>query len=387
MSSKIDQIIHSILANEATDEEYHIFSEWIQADEENQKKYDQLKHLYQITSHRVNEKVFNTELAWQQVRRQTIDKKTRFNLPTWTQYAAIVAIIFSMGLFFFPKDTQAPIITKVSMEKFNQPTLLLDNGETITLNEESFSIHDKHVIIKNNAKNGLVYESGKEAQPAETIKNNHLIIPKGKTYQVSLSDGTRIWLNAETEIIYPTQFTGDKREVTLIGEAFFEVAKNKEIPFIVNANGMEVTVLGTSFNVSCYKTDNTLTTTLIEGSVSVKVNNDKTQTITPSEQFTYNKQTDFSCTQIVNTESVTSWIDGKYIFKEATLETIIKKLQRWHDFSVHYAEENLKYNRYSLTVERATDLDKLLEIISYTSNVKLERVNHIINIKKIEGGK
>ena len=148
---------------------------------------------------------------------------------------------------------------------------------------------------------------------------------------------------------------------------------------------MEVSVLGTTFNICSYTKDKTISTTLIEGSVSVRTNHGKKQIITPSEQFTYNKENNQTDIQTVNTELYTSWINGKYIFKDAKLEEIINKLQLWYDFSVTYQNENLKDNRYSLIAEKDIDLDKLLEVISYTSDVKLERTGtNTINIKKIK---
>lgn len=384
-SETIYQIIHSILADEATDEERRIFTEWLDASDANRAEYEKLKRLYQVTSHRNKNKTFNTEFAWQQVRKQTIAKKKTFRLPVWTRYAAMVAIIVFAGMIYFSKQPTSTI-REVNMEEFSQPTLLLENGEKIALTEESFSMQKKDVVIKNDAKNKLVYEPQKETQN-KNVQNNHLVIPKGKTYKLLLSDGTKIWLNSETEITYPTRFVGNKRVVNLIGEAFFEVAKNKEKPFIVNANGMEVKVLGTSFNISCYTTDKTFNTTLINGSVSVKTNNKEAQTIVPSEQLTYYKESEQTTIHTVNTELFTSWINGEYIFKDTTLEEIVKKLQRWYDFSVNYEDESLKHNRYSLTADRNTNLDHLLEVISYTSNVKLERINNIINIKKNKEGK
>ncbi|HBA29818.1 MAG TPA: anti-sigma factor [Parabacteroides goldsteinii] len=384
-SETIYQIIHSILADEATDEERRIFTEWLDASDTNRAEYEKLKRLYQVTTHRSKNKTFNTEFAWQQVHKQTISKKKTFRLPVWTRYAAMVAIIVFTGMIYFSKQPTSTI-REVNMEEFSQPTLLLENGEKIALTEESFSIQKKDVVIKNDARNKLVYEPQKETQN-KNVQNNHLVIPKGKTYKLLLSDGTKIWLNSETEITYPTRFVGNKRVVNLIGEAFFEVAKNKEKPFIVNANGMEVKVLGTSFNISCYTTDKTFNTTLINGSVSVKTNNKEAQTIVPSEQLTYYKESEQTTIHTVNTELFTSWINGEYIFKDTTLEEIVKKLQRWYDFSVNYEDESLKHNRYSLTADRNTNLDHLLEVISYTSNVKLERINNIINIKKNKEGK
>ncbi len=384
-SETIYQIIHSILADEATDEERRIFTEWLDASDTNRAEYEKLKRLYQVTTHRSKNKTFNTEFAWQQVHKQTISKKKTFRLPVWTRYAAMVAIIVFTGMIYFSKQPTSTI-REVNMEEFSQPTLLLENGEKIALTEESFSMQKKDVVIKNDARNKLVYEPQKETQN-KNVQNNHLVIPKGKTYKLLLSDGTKIWLNSETEITYPTRFVGNKRVVNLIGEAFFEVAKNKEKPFIVNANGMEVKVLGTSFNISCYTTDKTFNTTLINGSVSVKTNNKEAQTIVPSEQLTYYKESEQTTIHTVNTELFTSWINGEYIFKDTTLEEIVKKLQRWYDFSVNYEDESLKHNRHSLTADRNTNLDHLLEVISYTSNVKLERINNIINIKKNKEGK
>ena len=148
---------------------------------------------------------------------------------------------------------------------------------------------------------------------------------------------------------------------------------------------MEVSVLGTTFNICSYTKDKTISTTLIEGSVSVRANHGKKQIITPSEQFTYNKENNQTDIQTVNTELYTSWINGKYIFKDAKLEEIINKLQLWYDFSVTYQTESLKENRYSLYSRKDIDLDKLLEVISYTSDVKLERTGtNTINIKKIK---
>lgn len=384
-SETIYQIILSELADEATEEELLSLSKWLEKSDANREEYAQIKRLYQKSSLKTKEQTYNIDNAWQNVQRQTVHKKRNFSL--WLGYAAMLAIILSIGVIFFANEHKSASISKVNkinVNDFDQPTLLLENGETIKLNEESFAMQQKHITIKNDAEKMLVYETIEE-KAEKKIQNNHLIIPKGKTYQLELSDGTRIRLNSESELIYPTLFTENKREVTLIGEAFFEVAKDKDKPFIVKANEMEVSVLGTTFNICSYTKDKTISTTLIEGSVSVRTNHGKKQIITPSEQFTYNKENNQTDIQTVNTELYTSWINGKYIFKDAKLEEIINKLQLWYDFSVTYQNENLKDNRYSLIAEKDIDLDKLLEVISYTSDVKLERTGtNTINIKKIK---
>ncbi|WP_075555864.1 FecR family protein [Parabacteroides timonensis] len=381
-SETIYQIILSSLAGEATEEELLCLSKWLEESDANQAEYAKIQRLYQKTSLKTKEQTYDVDKAWQNIQKQTVHKKK--NIFLWLGYAAMLAIVLSIGIVFFTNEHQTAPISKVNVNDYDQPTLLLENGETIKLNEGSFARQQKHITIKNDAEKKLVYET-KDKIAENKIQNNHIIIPKGKTYQLILSDGTHIHLNSESELIYPTLFTGNKREVTLIGEAFFEVAKDKEKPFIVKANEMEINVLGTTFNVCSYAKDKTISTTLIEGSVSVRANQGDTQIITPSEQFTYNKENDRTNIRIVDTELYTSWIDGKYIFKHATLDEIINKLQLWYDFTVVYQDENLKNNRYSLIAEKDTDLDKLLEVISYTSEVKLERTGtNTINIKKIK---
>lgn len=381
-SETIYQIILSSLASEATEEELLCLSKWLEESDANQAEYAKIQRLYQKTSLKTKEQTYDVDKAWQNIQKQTVHKKK--NISLWLGYAAMLAIVLSIGIVFFTNEPQTAPISKVNVNDYDQPTLLLENGETIKLNEGSFARQQKHITIKNDAEKKLVYET-KDKIAENKIQNNHIIIPKGKTYQLILSDGTHIHLNSESELIYPTLFTGNKREVTLIGEAFFEVAKDKEKPFIVKANEMEINVLGTTFNVCSYAKDKTISTTLIEGSVSVRANQGDTQIITPSEQFTYNKENDRTNIRTVDTELYTSWIDGKYIFKHATLDEIINKLQLWYDFTVVYQDENLKNNRYSLIAEKDIDLDKLLEVISYTSEVKLERTGtNTINIKKIK---
>lgn len=378
---KIYQIILSVLSDEATDEERHILSEWLNASEENKSEYEQLKRLYQVSSLPRKEKTVDIDQAWNTVKSQTINKKAR-NYTLWLRYAAMVALIIATGSYFFSDIFHSSNIGEVNINEFDEPTLLLDNGEKLALNQEKFARNQQDVTIKNDAKSLLSYESKQESKKTK-VKNNHLVIPKGKTYQLLLSDGTRIRLNSETELIYPTRFTGNKREVTLIGEAYFEVAKNKENPFIVNAKGMEVKVLGTTFNICSYTEDRIASTTLIEGSVAIQTEDGEEQTISPSEQFTFNRNNKKTTIRTVDTELYTSWINGTYVFKNTPLEEIITKLQRWHDFSVIFEDNALKRTRYSLSVDKETTLEHLLEIISYTSNIKLERTNNnTIHIKK-----
>lgn len=383
-SETIYQIILSVLADEATNAERRTLAIWLDESESNRIEYEQIKRLYQVSTCQGREKMIDVDKAWKQIVPQTINKKRSLRPSSWLRYAAMIAILLATGVYFMqrvPRNTPQQQIVAVNMDEFDEPTLLLENGKKVALSEGAFSMQQKQVVIKNDADNTLVYESKQTAEASSSEKNNHLVIPKGKTYQLVLADGTRIWLNAETELTYPTHFTGKTREVTLLGEAYFEVSEDKEKPFVVKANGMEVKVLGTSFNVCCYNKDKVISTTLVEGSVSVRTDKGEQQTITPSEQFTFDRVQQQTHTQTVDTDLYTSWTNGVYIFKDATLESILDKLQRWYDFSVSYQDEKLKNKRFSITVDKQTTIDQLLEVISYTSEVKLERTEKNIHIK------
>ena len=377
-SETIYQIIHSILADEATDEERRIFTEWLDASDANRAEYEKLKRLYQVTTHRSKNKTFNTEFAWQQVHKQTISKKKTFRLPVWTRYAAMVAIIVFTGMIYFSKQP-ASTIHEVNMEEFSQPTLLLENGEKIALTEESFSMQEKHVVIKNDAKNKLVYEPQEEEEEKITIQNNHLVIPKGKTYQLLLSDGTRIWLNSETEITYPTRFVGNKREITLIGEAFFEVAKDKEHPFIVKTDDMEVEALGTTFNVKAYEDDARIIATLFSGSVRVSAGRYNV-ILSPDEGAIWRRKSGkLAVRKLDNSNYAKMWRDNELVFSGETLEEIAVILNRMYNVQIVFKSDEIKKFRFTGVICN-NSLDNIIELISLTSPITYKTVGDTIEL-------
>lgn len=380
-SESIYQLILSVLTNEASEEEKDSFNRWLKESDENKREFEKVRRLYLISSSKRKEQVYDTDSAWNKVHKQTIRKKEVRFTGMFLRYAAMIMVVISTGVYFYITNSNDKLVAET--EQFDQPTLLLHNGKRILLEEKEFSMQQQHITIKNNTDRKLIYEKSNTISN-EKSEQNHLIVPKGKTYQLVLSDGTKIWMNSESEITYPSLFNGSKREVTLVGEAYFDVAKDENKPFYVKANGIDVKVLGTIFNVSCYSKDKNITTTLVEGSVCVQTQNGKEQIIVPSEQLSYNKEDLNIDVKTVNTELYTSWVNGEYIFKDAPLEDIIAKLQHWHNFSVSYQNEKIKNYRFSLTVSRNTSLDQLLEIINFTSEIKLERTNNNINIKEYQ---
>ena len=385
-SETIYQIILSVLAGEATEQEQQTLLAWIGQSKANKHEFEKMKRLYQVSASKRKDKpaAYDVDQAWERVNRRTIGKKRDFTLKRWLPYAALVAILLSVGGYFIQKQVPSDFQAKVNVEDIKEPTLLLENGERIPLSQENFAIQRENTLIRNNSEK-LTYETeSKDVENGSQSPLNHLVIPKGSAYELKLADGTHVWLNAQSELTYPTRFSGCERRVKLKGEAYFDVTKDPDKPFFVETNGAEVKVLGTSFNVAGYEDESESSVTLIEGSVCVHVGDGEHFQISPDEQLTWDRQTRKTQKQTVDTRLFTSWIQGEYVFKDATLEDIFRKLHRWYDFSVTYDNEQLKQKRFSLAVDRKISLDQLLEIISYTSNVKLKRMENGIHVKQEE---
>ena len=376
-------LILAVLTGEATDEERHVLEAWLAESEENRRQFEQVEHLYRLAHarHQVTDEAYDIERAWQQVRRQTVGKKQVW--MRWLSYAAAVAILVAVG-FVWWKPATPERMAKVDEQNLDQPVLMLENGKQIPLKQDSFSIQHGNTLIQNNSQNQLSYKKieKKSASKTEEITWNRLVIPKGNAYELELADGTHVWLNAESELTYPTRFPNDIREVKLKGEAYFDVAKNPEKPFRVLTNEIEVKVLGTSFNVSAYESERFTSVTLVGGSVAVQTDKGEHFRIVPSEQFTHDGQSHQSTIKKVDTDLYTSWTRGEYIFKDATLEDIFDKLSHWYDFTVKYQHDQLRGKRFSLVVDRKISLNQLLELISFTSDVQLEQYQGNIIVKR-----
>lgn len=197
---------------------------------------------------------------------------------------------------------------------------------------------------------------------------NRLTVPRGGEYQVELSDGTRVWLNAESELTFPTQFTDSIREVTLRGEAYFEVHSDASHPFVVRTDLLSVRVLGTSFNLTTYDDDPTVETTLISG--SLKVIRDRVETLLrPGMQARLDKQTNTMTTHEVYAESYAAWAHRMFSFFNEPIPSICRKLSRWYDVEIDASDPALNGILYSGMIERAETLNEIAELFCATNEL------------------
>ena len=214
----------------------------------------------------------------------------------------------------------------------------------------------------------IVYRAiEEETSTPKEEEYNTLVVPRGGEYMVELSDGTKVWLNSDSELRFPITFVGDRRSVEIEGEAYFEVAKDEGKPFHVLAKGVDIKVLGTSFNVMTYR--GRTITTLVEGKVCLTYK-DESVLMVPDRQAEVIAETGKILMREVDARNFTLWKDGVFYFENAALETIAERLSQWYDVNIIFNDEALKQLRYSVEMKRYNNIQDLLTKIEKTQKVK-----------------
>ena len=209
-----------------------------------------------------------------------------------------------------------------------------------------------------------------------------LTTPRGKSFLLVLSDGTKVWINAESSLRYPVAFNGKERRVELKGEACFEVAKDEECPFIVSADGMDTHVLGTKFNVRSYTTEDRHVT-LVQGKVQVTNTNSLTSVVLqPGQDLTYTETGEEKISR-VNIATYTAWTEGMFYFEDSSLEEIMSSLGRWYNVNVDFEQVELYNIRLNFWTNRNAHLDEAVELLNKLEKVRVEYQDGTITIKHI----
>jgi transmembrane sensor len=281
--------------------------------------------------------------------------------------AAIVLLLASSAWLLFNNNKRS---VKPGLATNDQPlkdilpgregaVLTLDNGSKIVLDTAgNGKLVQQGSSTINKSNNQLSYEaSGKGLN----IVYNTVSTPNGRQFTLVLADGSKVWLNAGSSIRFPSSFTGRERRVEVTGEAYFEVAKNKRMPFRVQANRMLVEVLGTHFNINAYNDEPVATTTLLEGAVKVS-HEGKTIHLEPGQQSMLDNDGNLASRSNINTDEVTAWKDGIFHFESADLPTILRQFSRWYDVEVSY-EGKVSNDTYFVIVKRNSTLLSVLKAL------------------------
>ena len=262
--------------------------------------------------------------------------------------AAVFLLLIGGGAFFFLRGREARPIATVAAKPSalihpgaNRAILTLANGQQIILNNvQNGTIGQQGNIKVIKLDSGeLAYATPAVESPADQLAKgpmyNTITTPRGGQYQVTLADGTKVWLNAESSIRFPTAFVGRNREVELTGEAYFEVKADKDKPFLVKAGQTETRVLGTNFNIMAYSDEGAVKTTLLDGAVSVALGT-HSALLRPGEQGQYDEYRGSITTRPVNTRAVVAWKDGYYFFDRTPVQSVMRQIARWYDVTIVY---------------------------------------------------
>jgi ferric-dicitrate binding protein FerR (iron transport regulator) len=208
-------------------------------------------------------------------------------------------------------------------------------------------------------------------QPVAVVSMQEIFVPKGQVNQLFLADGTRIWINSETRILTPSVFSEKERLVKLSGEAFFEVAKDKNRPFRVEVNGQLIEVLGTSFNVRAYANSNEIETTLETGQIKLQAGN-QNSLLKPGEQSVFNRTTQILTVTNVDPQVASAWKNGRYEFQNKDLLEVFKLVERWYDVEITVDEAYFKGMHFSGVIKRNKDTRHFLELLNHTVPIRYE---------------
>lgn len=381
---KIKGIIIKSVLGTLTGEENRELEVWLEGSDRNEalykklfssgglrNKYDQYENVDVEKAFRANQRRIHKDASSRLIRKM---------LP----YAAVVFVLLGVAACWYvsrEKEGRREIPVALSAGG-KQAELILADGQKIGLHEGmEMKLREKGSDIRVQD-NVISYDN--KGEQADVVEYNTIQTPLGGEYSLTLADGTRVWLNAMSELRYPVAFGGELREVELKGEAYFDVAKDERKPFVVKTDEFDVRVLGTSFNVSVYSTDSLLRTTLCSGHVrlSDRESPEKEVELLPGKQVIFHRESRKMEVCHVDTDVFVSWRNGAFQFDNNTVEEVFTILQRWYNVRVVYAHPEARSELFTGKLPRFDDMRIIINLIERVSDLKIGVKGNVIYIDK-----
>ena len=371
------EIILKCLTGEAKESDMKWLLNWLESDPRNPVEYNRFKEIWEAIE--VNElKSGNAlEKSWKKFEQQVIikNKKRRKRRIQFIRAAASITILLGIGSVLYLLLSDGLHKKQTVTAEMRKPYIISSNGKKHILNPEKQTIRYDEIL-------DLVSDNQEQQNHMLEQEMNELIVPRGYRINMELSDGSVVWLNSETRLRYPLQFTGDTRHLYLTGEGFFKVKHSDTKPFIVETTNLEIEVLGTSFNVSAFDNENQITTTLIEGSVRLHTTNNQEDIILkPNQCGVYSLSDHEIQVHDVDTELNTSWIKGYYTFKSENLDIVIQKLVRSYGIPISITDQELKKFKFSGKLDLKGTLYEVLEVLKLAAPIEYSETNGKIIIQ------
>lgn len=280
----------------------------------------------------------------------------------WLPAAAAVLLLVAAGGYLLRQPGKQPTTGTTATQQVpaNRPTLTLGNGTVVDLStQQDGSLAQQGGTSISKQQSQLVYEAG--ANGGKPVINK-LTVPKGSQFRLVLPDGTKAWLNAASELLFPSDFEGGQRLVQLEGEGYFEVVTNAAQPFVVQTGGMQIEVLGTQFNVKAYRGEPNIQAALLEGSVRIVTGAGKGTIMRPGEVATVDSAATVRITKDPDVAQAAAWKDGVFSFRNADIAVILREIGRWYDVEIVYSGP-VTHRRFTGKVSRTYSLSETLSVL------------------------
>lgn len=383
---EIALLISKQLVGTITDEQQQELAAWRSQNEQNEAAYQRLMDRERLTVEHVRHELTD-------YRRPLSDMKHRLDRQDgqpaattarvvggplrWVAAAAMVLLLAGVAYVYMPRLTAGGEREQLAIDLHDYPeiqpgrtqaTLTLSGGEAVELTAES-------ELEQLNRQRAAKAAQGLNAQAEAAMSFRNLSTPRGGEFKVTLEDGTEVWLNAETTLRYPESFAAAERRVEVTGEAYFRVAKEADRPFYVVSGGQEVRVYGTEFNVTGYNDEPDIRTTLVVGSISLRpvAGNGSELMLTPGSQAVFSRSSESARVHSVDTEVVTSWRKGMFVFENQTMEQIMRTLGRWYNFDYEFASPEVAQTVLMGSIPRYSSFAEVADIFHKLGGLQLRQ--------------
>lgn len=375
----ISRLIEKRIIGIISEEESATLEKWRSVSGKNEKLYEKMLDMKLMSQEYKRRKMIDSERPKNDMRQRInkITAKHRHKLFIRSGIAAAVSIaaLWIITILFFKPAPQPSLATQRMIAKTEivaggtKAFLTLSNGKKIALNANS----QKNLFAINQASTNNAQKRG---------KLNILATPRGGEFKVTLEDGTIVWLNAASQLCYPDSFSGNERRVRLVGEAYFHVAKDEKKPFFVETANQVVRVYGTEFNINSYNENRMVYTTLVKGKISIYPTNSSQAelVLTPGHQALFSKSDASTSVRSVDTDVMTSWTRGMFVFEDQTLEQIMQTLSRWYDFTFEFKSKAAASTIFMGSMSRYSDFGDVLKILEQSGDLRFAVNGHHIVI-------
>ena len=367
---QISELIGKERFGTLSEEENEVLEEWRRQSAEHETLYQKLQDTRYLSESVARLSGIDTRQPLLHMQRQIAGFTRRRQVLRLRQIGGVAALfLILLGSFWLvhrQSSLRQPPVDRPILAGGPRAVLHLGNGELIHLDTLQQTITQGEVRISKTDDRKLSYDSRQEKnEKSGKVVYNEIEIPRGGEFDLVLADGTQVWLNAESRLRYPVEFSGKERKVVLEGEAYFQVKKNPSLPFRVEIRNQVIEVLGT----------------LVNGKVKVATTG-RDMTLLPGEQCVLDTGDGSMIRQQVDVDKIISWKKGKFILEEQTLEQIMQKLARWYDITVFYQNPALKNKVFKGSVPRYAELQQVLNILEKTGEVQFHIQNRTVIVKE-----